>query len=259
MKSTRLSPGLVLILILLVTLPAIAATYRTIDAENASVSGGTLYDNGYSYPMVYNSNGGWPTISSAYSHTGTYSIRPKAFPDTDNSHERSEVYVSEGIGITYARYVRFWLYVPTNFPNYSTGRELFMQVHQGGPHYPPLALYFKPGSNLQYEVVIKKDGEQATSSASSLKYTDTLPKGQWVKFIIGWKASPTSSTGWVDVYRDGSLKYSYDGQWGYSTAVTSTQVFNLRFGLYGSPNETGAIQYIYFDNLRYGDAYSSVE
>lgn len=250
--------------------PAHASVYRTIDLESASISGNYLYDNGWSFRLANQNSpdARKPVISTDRAHTGTRSLKFIVDPDTDGVKERTEAHVSEGISIAHVRYTSFWIFVRNDFQAFAPGsnsRELFMQVWQGvdGPNgwsgYPPFALYFKPGSNLQYEVVIKKDGEEHAPSQNQIKYTDTLPKGQWVNFVVGWKADPIGTNGYIRIWRDGVEKYAYNGRWAYSPAVTTSTTFLYRHGLYGNPAQSITVpQVVYFDDITYGNSYSSV-
>lgn len=248
-----------------------ASVFRTIDAEDALISGDVLADDGHSYPIAnQNSQDAWaPLISVDLAHGGSHALKFVVAPDTDGVKERTEVHISEGIDIENVRYTSFWMYVREDFQSYAEGRnsrELFMQLWQGVPKtdgswggYPPLALYFKPGSDLDYEVVIKQDGEQHEPSENQIKYTDELPKGQWVNFVIGWHADPTGNEGFVQVWQDGEEKYTYNGRWAYSETITTSKTFKYRNGLYGNPAQSiTARQVVYFDDFRYGNSYDSV-
>lgn len=260
--------GAITAMILLLAAPASGALFRSIDGEGASVSGSTLRDNGFTYVLDNRSSvadspvsqGQLPSISSTYSQLGAYSIRSRILPDSDGLNDRSEVLVSSGISMSQARWVRFWMYVPPSFTVYEAPRrQLFTQLKQDAPHFPPFALYFEPGSDVRYQVVIKHPSRNVMSwDPSAVRFADTLPKGQWVQFVIGWRADPTGP-GWIEVWRDGSMKYRFEGPWGYTAAVSPRQTFTLKFGLYGAANLTGTTQSVYFDGLKYGDTKADVD
>ncbi len=239
--------------------PATAATFRVVDAEGASISGGVLTDNGRTFKLFVGSQGHAPAIVTSPVHTGSHSVRSRLAPDTDGKHDRSEIEVSNGIGNTWERYLRFWVFVPKGFTDNSNGRQLFMQLHpspssSGVGHGPPLALYFTPNSNLEYDVVIREDADKGVFPTDQfVRHTDAFPKGQWVKFVVGWRGAPNTSGGWVKIWRGGSLRYTFDGAWNYAGLENSVKV-----GLYGSANKTGTTQTVFIDDIRYGDSYADV-
>ena len=232
-----------------------AAIYRYIDAENASVSGTSLQDNSRSYPIVQESNGVTPDISSTWSYVGQKSVHFKIMADTDGAKERSEVKVIENVGFDLGmRWYGFAMRVAPDFYNDATADDnynIFTQLWQYSPASPPVALSFKPDTSNRYWLSVRSDADGTInrSTKDSAVYEGSFVLGGHSNtFVLGVKPDTNGTNGRVELWQAGELKYVYTGKLGFST---NRQAFNWKIGLYRD-HQIRNTQEIWFDEVRYG-------
>lgn len=235
---------------------------RYIDAENASISGTTLQDNGQSYSIVRESNGVQPDINSVWSYSGQKSLHFKILADTDGAKERSEIRVRDPIDFDLGmRWYGFAMRVTPDFYNDATADDnynIFTQLWQYSPASPPVALSFKPNTSNAYWLSVRSDddGTVNLSTKDSRVYEGTFVLGGHSNtFVLGVRPDTNGSNGRVELWQAGQLKYVYTGKLGFSSG---RQAFKWKVGLYRD-NEIRNTQEIWFDEIRYGTDHLEVD
>lgn len=224
---------------------ALATLWQTMDAESASISGNTLSDNGWSFPLQYESNGAKPALSTTRAYAGSTSLYVRVAADTDSAKERSEIQVTTGTPFNQERWMAFAVYIPSNFQAHPVDRWLIVsQVWQSAPASPPIALEFKPNTSDKLQLLVRND-DTGTSAPNIVKNDIAVNKGAWNIIKIGFRLS-TATTGFVKLYVNGVNVHNYNGKVGYTGSQGNV---TPKIGLYGS-NST-AMHELWFDNLRY--------
>jgi hypothetical protein len=204
-----------------------------------------LNDNGFSYPIGWESNGAKPAISTTRGRSGSNSIYFRINPDTNSAKERSELTVVSGTPFNQERWMSFAVFVPTDFQAHPVTRWLILsQVWQYAPASPPIALEFQPNTSDRLQLIVRND-DTGTSAPNVVKDQILLNKGAWNTVQIGFRLS-TATTGFVKLIVNGQTIHTHNGKVGFTGDQSNVQP---RIGLYGSAST--AMHEVWIDDLKY--------
>ena len=272
LKHTKVELPLLCTVILLgmTCMPVLAATYRSITFENASIGNyqgadtngnngyWTLTDSGTNYKIATKNSVAEgivtkPAISTAEHYEGSKSLRMFFYANT-TGHTPGEKTLIDVCSDTNSfapvwgqkTAVSFAIKLPTNFQ--APGSNLMLCEWWNGSGGAALTLYIKPGTT---QWAVDMCGNAGTYTITG----NTLTRGSWYTFAIECKPA-WNVNGVVSVWQNGTKVFSNSSHPIGFDPGTSTRKFAVCVGLYRPGCNTTAEAY--FDKIKFGDSFSDV-
>ena len=173
-------------------------------------------------------------------HVARFEVRDGDVPPFGGG-ERSEVAEVPDTDIFVGDEVWFALDVkfPADFPTPVSIWHIIAQLHSNSDvASPTLTLTVHPDESLYLT------NDEPTSELLSTEI-GPIVRGQWVRYVVHFKAGLTSADGWAEVYQDGALTVAQHPR----ATVYNLDAHYWKWGIYRNPIHT-ATSIVYLDNLR---------
>lgn len=243
-----------------------ASTFKYLNGDDTAVNGDwSLTQSGVTYGPVYQGSPTKPFVVTSDSFAGAAALGYQTPTDLSGSKERIEHYLClyndpAGVNFTNARYIGYAVKLVDAGGGFLSS-VIFTQGWQGSPWGPPVMLKITGGSASPYPLRLNirnmTTGPDSTTPDLNI-WSGSLSSGIWHTVVLYIKPRLDNS-GEVTLWLDGVQKVDWIGQLGYDPAQVSGALNGLdcKYGIYQvSTNNTKTF---YFDEVRYGDTYASVD
>jgi len=150
------------------------------------------------------------------------------------------------------------------------GWLLHLQAFQLCGHHPPFSIHVTPGHNKLGDVeftfnVIDDALEASQFGKPKIIYKIQVKRAVWSNMTLALKPrfNGSAETGEVTMWWNGTVKFTYKGDWGYRPAsqcplndTSTANLMGIDIGIYRRRQAT--TQLIYIDNIKYGTSLASV-
>jgi hypothetical protein len=241
-----------------------------VDAESASInSNGDLIDNGRTLFIAKQGDSISNPFISMVNRTGGHSVAYQILgASTGSTSQRVESGIISGndppldLSDGTVRYTGFSFQLAADVWSWPTDWFVIHQIQQsfnsGQTNNWPIVELNILGTTLAIRGAYGADGNQALTITRDCT---TLKQSIWYDVVVGWKYSPNSTAGWINLWIKTSAdstytQYSLTGiKLGYNQAPS--KLFQNKFGIYRS--RVNASNKIYFDEVRWGENFDDVK